>query len=237
MKQFLLTMALIAFLVSAQAQTFSPAFHGFSKKKTTYITKKDGTELTGRLKSLSWKKGLIKEIKFEDIEAGKKVKIKPEDIDHMYVPPSAMAKLAQKMDAATDLTKIRDNELSSEHLEDGYLYMESSKVQIKKKKVMDCMLQVVNPTFSGKIKVYNDPFAKESAAIGVGGMTLAGGLDKSYYIKKEGETIAKKIRKKDYKKDMAELFPECPELLSKYAANPDWSEFEKFIYDYSTMCK
>ncbi|MTI21639.1 hypothetical protein E1176_11465 [Fulvivirga sp. RKSG066] len=115
--------------------------------------------------------------------------------------------------------------------------MESSKVQVKKKKVQDCMLQVMNPTFSKKITVYYDPFAGETASIGVGGMTLAGGLAKSYYIKKDGEEIAKRIKKKEYKKDMEELFGECPELISKYGENPDWSEFEQFIYDYSTMCK
>ncbi|UII19749.1 hypothetical protein [Fulvivirga ligni] len=234
--KFLLTAALAMGVFVAQAQTFSPGFNGFSGKKTTYITLKDGKELEGTLKNLSFKKGLIDDIKFVNAETGKKEKINPEQIDHMYIPPSNLAKLSAKMDAATDLTKIRDNELSSEHLQDGYLYMESSKVQIKKKTV-NCMLQIVNPTFSGKIKVYNDPYAKESVGVGVGGMTLAGGLDKSYYIKKEGEEVAKKITKKDYKKEMAELFSDCPDLVAKYNADPKWSEFEKFIYEYSTTCK
>lgn len=99
------------------------------------------------------------------------------------------------------------------------------------------MLQVMNPTFSGRITVYNDPYAKETASIGVGGMTLAGGLDKSYYIKKSGEDITRRIKKKEYKKDMGELFSECPDVLKKYGVDPSWGEFEKFIYDYSIMCE
>ena len=233
--KYLLLVAFLFFGLAAQAQTFAPAFQGFSHKKTTYITLKNGDEISCMIKKLFFKKGLIDELKVVTASDGKKVKINPEDIDHMYVPPSNLAKLTQKMDAATDLTKIRDNELSSEYLDDGYLYMESSKVQIKKKKVQVCMLQVMNPTFSKEIKVYNDPFAKETASVGVGGMTLAGGLDKSYYIKKTGEDVAKRIKKKEYKKDMDELFGEKPELISKYGADPKWSEFEKFIYDYSTM--
>ena len=116
------------------AQTFTPAFQGYSRKKTTYITLKDGSEISVVIKKLFFKKGLIDEIKVVKSSDGKKVKINPADIDHMYVPPSNLAKLSQAMDAATDLTKLQDGELSSEHLDDGYLYMESSNVQVKKNK-------------------------------------------------------------------------------------------------------
>jgi len=221
---------------SAFAQKFSPAFQGFSKKKPTYITLQNGEEKTVIIKRLFFKKGLIDDLKVET-EGGDKVKINPEEISHMYIPPSNLAKVSQKLDAATDLTKIQDNELSSEHLNDGYLYMESSNVEIKKGKTQFCMLQVMNPTFSKKIKVYNDPFARESAGVAVGGMTVAGGLDKSYYIKKDGEDTARKIKKKEYRQDMEILFSECPAVLEKYSRNTQWSDFEQFIYDYSTMCE
>jgi hypothetical protein len=155
----------------------------------------------------------------------------------MYVPPSNIAKFNQMVDAATDVTKIADNELSSEHLKDGYLYMESSNVQIKKKKTQYCMLQLMNPAFSKMVKVYNDPYAAESASVGVGGMTVAGGLDKSYYIKIEGEDVAKRIKKKEYKKDMEEIFTKCPDVVNKYGADPSWSEFEQFIYEYTIKCQ
>ncbi|MDW7695831.1 hypothetical protein R9C00_25165 [Flammeovirgaceae bacterium SG7u.111] len=232
-KRTTMVLALVLTALLTQAQTFAPGFVGFSVKKTTYITMNDGSEVEGRLKKLSYKKGLVEEIKIEDASTGKKVKIKPEDIKFMYVPPSNMGKLAQKIEASNNLSRLIDGELSSEHLNDGYLYMESSKVQLKKK-TGTYMLQLANPTFSAKIKVYIDPFAKQSAGIGVGGMTLAGGLDKSYYIKKATEDVAQKITKKEYKKEMALLFAESPELLAKYNDDPKWSEFEKFIYEYST---
>lgn len=239
MKNFkcFLTLCLAFVGFSLMAQTFSPAFNGFSRKKPTFITLKNGNELTVTIKKLKFKKGLIDELKVEPVNGKKKIKFNPEDISHMYVPPSALAKIGQAMDAATDLTKIQDGELDSGHLDDGYLYMESSNVQVKKKKQQYCMLQLMNPGFSGAIKVYNDPFANESASVGVGGMTLAGGLDKSYYIKKAGEDVARRIKKKEYKKDMDTLFGECSEVLTKYGASPAWVDFEKFIYDYSTMCK
>ena len=221
---------------SCIAQKFAPSFEGFSRKKTTYITLKDGNEISVTIKKLFLKKGLIDDLKVVKSSDGSKIKINPEDINFMYIPPSNVAKLAQALDAATDLTKLEDDELSSEHLDEGYLYMESSQVQVKKNKVQYCMLQVMNPTFSKEIKVYNDPFSNESASIGIGGITLAGGLEKSYYIKKRGEDVARRIKKKEYKQDMDELFAECPSLIEKYEDNPNWAEFEQFIYDYSVMC-
>ncbi|WP_339924475.1 hypothetical protein [uncultured Cyclobacterium sp.] len=234
--KYLLLVLCVFIGFSSIAQTFSPAFQGYSRKKTTYITLKDGSELSVVIKKLFFKKGLIDDLKVEKSSDGQKIKINPEDIDHMYVPPSALSKISQKLDASSDLQKIQDNELSGEHLDDGYLYMESSNVQVKKNKTQYCMMQVMNPTFSKKIKVYNDPFAKESASIGFAGMTVAGGLDKSYYIKKNGEDIARRIKKKEYKKDIEELFAECPAVIEKYKDSPKWMEFEEFIYDYSTLC-
>ena len=67
-------------------------------------------------------------------------------------------------------------------------------------------------------------------------MKVAGGLDKSYYIKKNGEDLARRIKKKEYKKDIEELFAECPAVIEKYKDDPKWVEFEQFVYDYSTMC-
>lgn len=73
--------------------------------------------------------------------------------------------------------------------------------------------------------------------VGAGSMKLAGGLAKSYYIKKSTEEVAIRITKKEYKKEMAEIFAECPDLIAKYGEDPSWSQFEQFIVDYSLMCK
>ena len=103
------------------------------------------------------------------------------------------------MDAISSLKNIQDGDVNQSYLEDGYLYMEKSQVKIKKK-TGAYMMQLMNPTFSGKIKVFNDPFAGETASIGVGGMKLAGGLAKSYYIKKKGRACSCTNKKKGLQK-------------------------------------
>jgi transcriptional antiterminator Rof (Rho-off) len=60
----------------------SPTFT-YSHKKTSYITLKDGSEITGTIKDLDRKKGLIEEIKIVN-EAGKKLKLIPEYVASMY---------------------------------------------------------------------------------------------------------------------------------------------------------
>lgn len=236
MSSLFITVFLVFCGLGISAQTFSPAFAGYSRKKTTYITMKDGTEHSVFIKNLKFKKGLIDELKVEQASNGKKVKINPEDISHMYVPPSGLAKVGQVMDAMTDVTKIQDGELDNTHLDDGYLYMESSNVQVSKKKTQYCMLQLMNPTFSKSVQVYNDPYSKESIGLEVGGMTVAGGLEKSYYIKLAGQDTAKRISKKDYKKEMEEIFTGCREVVKEYSADPKWMNFEQFIFDYTTKC-
>lgn len=233
---YMITLLLLLFSLSAVAQTFAPPFQGFSRKKPAFITMNDGTEHTVTVKSLKFKKGLIDELKVEQSSSGKKVKLNPEDISHMYIAPSGLAKLDQAMDAMTDVTKMVDGDLDSGHLDDGYMYMESSNVQVKKNKTQYCMVQLMNPTFSGGVKVYNDPWSSESASVGIGGLTVAGGLEKSYYIKQKGEDLARRISKKEYKKEMEEIFTSCDAVVRKYASDPKWNEFEQFIFEISKEC-
>jgi len=227
----LLLAVIFACSLSTNAQKFVQAYSGFSEKKVSHITMEDGSEMAVHLKNYKLEKGLIEEIKVEN-EAGKKVKIDPAKVKHMYIPPSALAKYGNLVAASSDLTKILDGELNQGYIQDGYVYMEKSNVKLKKG-TDSYLMQLINPTFSGKLKVYTDPNAKETASIGVGGMTLAGGLDKSYYVKKATEDVAVKVTKKEYKEEFNRIFADCPELIQKYGADPGWDDFEKHVYEYS----
>lgn len=237
MKNYSIVVLVLFFTLSysAKSQTFAPTFKGYSSSKITSITMEDGAEMKVKLKGYKVQKGLIKEIKVRD-ESDEKIRIDPAKIKHMYIPPSKLGQFLQITDAAHDLTKIQDGELDQSYLKDGYVYMVKTEVQIKKSKQDSYMLQLINPSFSGKIKVYADPNAKETASIGMAGMTVTGGLDKSYYIKKAGENVAFQLRKKDYKKQFNELFADCPKLIEKYGDKPDWADLELVIYELSVDC-
>ena len=96
-------------------------------------------------------------------------------------------------------------------------------------------MQVLNPDFCKYIKVYDNPLAGETASIGVGGLKLAGGDARSYYVKKEGETVATLLTKNDYKKEFKEFWADCEYLLNKYTS-VSWPDLAKHIIEYSEQC-
>jgi hypothetical protein len=218
---------------SISAQRFQPGTFTFSGKKIAYITMEDGSQIQGEVKDLDRKKGLIKEVKVKT--SGKKQKLKPANIKFMYLPPSGWDKLGKTLDFLSDAQQWDAVDLDKDIIGKGYVYFEKVPVRIKKK-IRPMMMQLINPSFSGKTKVYFDPMAKETASLGVGGLTLAGGNEKSYYVRK-GDAPAFRLYKKDYDKQFQPLFGDCPLLAEQYGKNPKWSDLEAHVYRYAKECK
>jgi len=224
---FLLPFFLISIGLIGQ-DLLSPSF-GFSKKKTAYITLVDGSEINGTIKDIDRKKGLIDFIKIKDGE-GKNHKLKPEKVKFMYLPPSGLDKLSKAKDFLSDAKKWNDGKLNQDFLNQGYVYFELADVKIKKKN-QKLLMQLLNPQFSKIVKVYHDPFAKETMSLGVGGVDVVGGIAKSYYISKEGQP-AFKLKKKDYKTEFVPLWKSCPKIVEEFT-NQKWDDLVKHIITYS----
>ncbi|MBP7509162.1 MAG: hypothetical protein KA807_15220 [Prolixibacteraceae bacterium] len=222
-----------AFAYNAMAQQFSMPSQSFSQTKTSYITKNDDSVTEAKILILKYKKGQIAEMKVKD-ETGNKIKIKPTDIKMMYLPQSMLDKIGQADKFLTDAKLWKSDNLDNSKIADGYVYFESTDVKFGKK-IQKLLMQVVNPAFCSKVKIYNDPFASETMGVGVGGITLAGGDLKSYYFKK-GDEPAVLLQKKDYKKKFAEIWSDCPALIEKYGEKPVWNDLAQHVYEYSTIC-
>ncbi len=233
----LISSSLVIFtVITLNAQDFATPSMAFSRKKPMYITLTDGTEMTATLKKFKYDKSLIEELVVVDSATEKKKKITSDMIAHMYVSPSGLDNLSRKMNFATDATKWGDSDISSNIINKGYIYFEQSEVVLKKNKTEQLLMQLLNPTFCNGIKVYHDPRAKETASIGVGGVNLAGGDAKSYYIKK-GDTPAVKVEKKNYKDQyFSELFGDCDVVNTKYGADISWFQVTEHVVDYTGNC-
>lgn len=227
-----LLIIVLLFATNSVAQKLVDPLGTPSFKKTTYITLDDGTEIQCNLKNFKYEKGLIEEVKIVNLE-GKKVKIKPEEIKHMYLPVSGIEKIAKVHEMAFDATKWANTDLKNDILEKGYVYFEKSTVKIKKKTEV-LILQLLNPDFSGKIKIYHDPRAKETASLGIGGIKVAGGNAKSYFVKKDD--VAYKLEKKDYTDEFKLFFSNCSYITDKYGSDPKWSDFVEHIFEYTKNC-
>ena len=234
MKTTFLTLLTTLFCLSLAAQNFVPPVETYSHKKTSYLYLNDGTEVIGTIKSLDRKKGQLEEVKLLD-QSDNKVKYTGDDIAHMYLPPSGFDKFAKATDFLTDSQQWGNTDLDGDILEKSYVYLETSDVRVKKK-TFTLLMQVVNPTFCENIRVYHDPLAKETMSVGVGGITVAGGLDKSYYLKKAGDDVAFRVEKKTYEEQFKMIFSDCPELIEKYGDAPHWPDFAEHVWEYDQIC-
>jgi len=111
--------------------------------------------------------------------------------------------------------------------------MEKSEAQIKKKKSGTYLLQLVNSHMATKMKVFHDPFAGETMSASVGGIKVAGGIDKSYYAKKVGDKLAIKLEKKNYKDEFKNLYGDCKAVMKEFGADPKWKDFAKHVQAYT----
>jgi hypothetical protein len=97
-------------------------------------------KITCNVKNLSWKKGNIDGIKVVDTE-GNAIKLTPEEISHMYLPTSALNKLATASDFIDDPSKWGTTDLDKTLLGEKLTYFEATSCLIKKK-TFNFMMQV-----------------------------------------------------------------------------------------------
>ena len=207
----------------------------FSGKKESYITLTDGKEIVGFIDDIDRKKGLIEEITIKEKSTKKKLKLKPEEIKHMYICPSGYDKMNAELSKIYDVPKwTSESTLNEGYIKEGYSYFESTEVMIKKKK-MTLLLQLLNPGFSKGMKVFFDPYASETTSLAVGGFRLVGGDAKSYYFKK-GDDVAFRLYKKNYDDEWKNLYGNCPKLMSAFKDKMGWSSIENHVYYYSNTC-
>lgn len=225
---FLVLALLVCSTLSAQ-ELVNPVIL-FSKQKDSYVTMQDGSELVGLITGVKRNKGLIREIKFTGSD-GQKQKINPDKIQHMYVQPTALDKLSNALDKATDTQRWEEESINHDLLKEGYVYYENAEVLVKKKK-RTLLMQLLNPHFGAKVKVYHDPLARETASAGIGGFKVAGGDAKSYYVQ-FGDEAAFKLEKKRYRKMFDELYKDCPSTVRKYSDSVNWGDLPEHITSFT----
>ena len=229
----LLTLFVLSNTNSLEAQDFLRPFDMVSHKKTTYITNTKGKEIQGSVKKLKRKKGLIKEINIKNKKGVKKT-IPINQIDFAYLPQNGLEKVADFNTFLYDATQWNKGLYDQDRIKEGYAFFEKSKVMVKKKE-MTLLMQLLNPGVCSRIKVYHDPFANETVGVGIGAIRVAGGNDKSYYIRID-DGVAFKLSKKKYKKMFGKVFGDCKTVLKAFG-KAQWSKFEETVFAYNTACK
>ena len=220
----------LVFVVAAQqsfAQTFLPAIERFSGKKESFLVTAKGDTTKFILDDLDRKKGLIVNVAGKDM-SGKKFEYKADQVKFMALAPADFAKLAAFSEGTGSVLRASKTDFKQINRDLIFFYQEY--LEDKKRTVL---VQLVNPGFDNAIRVYSDPFAKQTSGIAVGGIQMTGGMDKSYYVNYNGKTY--RLYKKNYTKKFAEFFGNCPELKAKYK-NGAWRDFASHLFYYDQSC-
>jgi hypothetical protein len=214
----------------AAAQYFIPEMssNGLISSPEVYAITMENDTLRGKIRSALLMSGQLKSftIKKDD---GTKVKFKSGEAKLLAVKPSKMANLESAMSVPNLRTLMKvdfDDVINRE-----WVFYELA--MLDKKKDKPRMMQLLNPGFDSKIKVYLDPNAKETK----GGMLLGGGEDKSYLVLFDGDKVDT-YKKKRYNKEAKNLlFKDCKVFMENYDGERfKWKNFAEHVFVYDQLC-
>lgn len=135
-----------------------------------------GETIEGKLGGMTAMSGYISKINVK-LENGEKMKLKPENVVRLKVKASKLAQISMMAESSSSIKEMTKTDYE-EVLNREYIIYETAMRHNKKGKLR--LMQLLNPGFDSKIKVFVDPNANETMGVGVGGVKLTGGEDKSY---------------------------------------------------------
>lgn len=193
----------------------------------------DGREVTGRLTSASLINGYLDRFTIKS-EAGEKLKLEPEDVIRLSVKASATAKISMAATSAASI-KAMSNRDFNEIKNREYIIFETAMRHNKSGKIR--LMQLLNPGFDSKIKVFANPNAQKTSGLSVGGIRVTGGEDRSYLLVR-GEEKAIMVRKISYRKEFEEIFADCPAMLKQFEGDKImWDDLAGHVFAYDSVCK
>ena len=213
-------------------QSFIAPVSEFTPSDDCQLELIDGTMVEGKISMATIMNGNLSSLTLKDAN-GYKHKHMADTIKRLRVKMGFLAKMDASAEASSSIVqsfKADYKEINNRE----YIIYEQALMPKKKDKYR--LLQLVNPGFDSVLKIYNDPGANETGGFGVGGVKITGGEDKSYLVViREAKSI--KVKKGNYKKDFAELYGDCPEMIK--IAGSEKIKFKNFaghVFAYDQLC-
>jgi hypothetical protein len=193
-----------------------------------------GEEINGKIGTMSGSNGYISAITIK-LDNGEKMKLKPEDISRILVKADKLLKLMMMSESTSsikEMTKTNFNDV----IKTDYIIFETAMRHNKAGNLR--LMQLLNPGFDSKLKVYGDPNPnRKTQGIGIAGVKLTGDIDKSYLFVQNDEK-AVLVKKGSYKKDFEELYKNCPKMLEAFAGEKlKWQDVAGHVYAYNFICQ
>ena len=219
--------------LTVQAQYFVPqmASDEISLSKEVYVVTTNGDTIRGKSGGATLMNGQMTRFNIK-LDDGTKQKFKAEELLLVAIKPSKFTNITGALEATSlqnDL-KAFDDVIDRE-----WVYYEQALLPKKKDKY--ALMQLANPGFDSRIKVYYDPTAKETKGVpGTGGM-VGGGKDKSYLVVYDGNK-SELYKKGNYKKDALKLlYKNCDIFMDNYQGEKfKWKNFAEHVFVFDQLC-
>lgn len=198
----------------------------------TFVTLENGDQIEGKLSSASLANGYLKNVTMK-LADGSKMKLQPEEMLSLKVKASRLAKLSMINESGSSLKELKNTKFD-QIINREFIFFERAYRATKKDK--PAMMQLLNPGFDSKIKVYADPNARETNGIGLNGIQFTGGEEKSFLFVKNNEKVVI-VKKGSYRKNFEELYADCPVLIESFEDDKiRFKELSMHIFAYDQLC-
>jgi hypothetical protein len=201
--------------------------------REVYVVTNSGDTLNGRIIAGTFMNGQIRSFTLR-ADDKTKYKFKAMDVMLVAVKPTDFMNASSAMSVPNIL---RSSEIDmSEIMDREWIYFEKAQLPTKKEKY--ALMQLLNPGFDNKIKVYLNPNANETASTEINGLQLTGGEDTSYLIVKNAGK-SEVIRKRRYDQEaFTRIYQGCEVFEEEYGGDKlKWRDFPEHVFVYDQLCK
>jgi len=237
-KALLVTIGLLYPLTSINAQRFITPFEiGAVPSLTCYVIKENGEKIEGKTRSMFITGRGLKSITLR-LPSGDKVKFRANELREIAFKNNNLSKAISTIEQSASIRKATEANWDQIY-EQEYIFYE--KVKLPSGKYV--MMQMINPDFSSRIKVYYSLGSRKTSGIGIpvaGGATtlkLTGGRQRAYWVSKDNGNVFKIKRSSYNKKKFTRLFGDSPEMLETYSRPYRFAELSQHIYHYEKLNK
>jgi hypothetical protein len=166
-----------------------------------------GEEIIGKFTSGTYVTNGLTKITVK-LENGEKVKLVPEQVVSMQIKSSDLLKLSMISEAGSSIKELANTNFNDIVNRDWVVF---ETAMTPKKNDTYRLLQLLNPGFDSKIKVFAEPSSK-TGGLNVGGIQVTGGEDKAYLFVKGGEK-AFKVKKGSYSRSSSQTVRRWSQLF------------------------
>jgi hypothetical protein len=154
------------------------------------------------------------------------------DIDELVIEPGTLSRIGMVREATSTVRKIRRDDLWARIDHDVVVFH-----RVAWPKPSDArLLQLVNPGFASRIRVYH-LISATSGTWTIAGVPVAGGESKAFAVIKDGGEPMRVDRRHYERRDFDLLFGDCPEMLQGAAAsNRNFHRFAQHTFVYDQLC-